>query len=116
MRMVIFESYLFHWHCFLRRQVLSRRLPELEPVALRIANPSEPAVLQILHLLRDLHMFPAKISKSPVEIFHSVVYHDCFRRLRKYSVLSGNKAHTGPKRFEAFGLRQVKSAVFWVVL
>src|SRR5712692_11973090 len=78
MRIVIFETYLFHWHCFLRRQVLSRGLPELQPVALRIANPSEPAVLRILYLLRDLDMFPSKLSKDPVEIFHSVVYHELF--------------------------------------
>src|SRR2546426_4119747 len=93
MRIVIFENYLFHRHCFLRRRVLSRGLPELQPVALRIANPSEPAVLQILHLLCDLHMFPSKLSKDPVEISHSVVYHELFLRVTE---VTGVRWERGP--------------------
>ena len=52
-----------------------RRLPELEPVSLRIDRPAEASELQLLDLLVDLGARGAQLGKHGVEVVNAVVDH-----------------------------------------
>src|SRR5437870_10996252 len=69
-------SRLFHPHRFFGLTVHLGRLPELDPVPLRVRDPSETAVWGVLDLPIDGNSFSAKAREQAVQILHAIVDHE----------------------------------------
>src|SRR5439155_1811839 len=58
-----------------------RRLPQLEPIALRVGGPAETAVWPVVDAFIDVRACPAELRQHRVQILHPVVDHVCAREV-----------------------------------
>src|SRR3990172_3282225 len=67
---------LLHPHDLLGGAVRLRRLPQLDPIPLRIRDPPEATVLGVLDLRIGLDSFVAEGREHAVEVLHPVIDHE----------------------------------------
>src|SRR5437870_2601321 len=65
-----------HGHRLLRSAIRLRRLPKFDPISLRVDDPSEAAILELLDFRIDRDAFLPKCGDHGVQVLHPIVDHE----------------------------------------